>query len=280
MSILTVIDYYREIQMDAVKLLYSSTCHYMVLDEDKNPQPHGTGVFVEIDDNYFLLTAGHVADGYENEISVGIGKNEILTLGGEFTMNRIANGDKREEDDIDIAVLKLNDETVAKLKRQYMFLPKFELGVNHEDVHLPEYVAIGFPASKSKFDSKKNELKSTPFIYTTISAGQEVYDRLGHQRYLKIIVHYDKKRVKDYNTGKSLTGPDLFGMSGCGLWRIPPQVVAPSEYIKKSLVGILVEWPIKNRKVIVGTRIDVFTELIREKYRLNITPSTKLKLNI
>lgn len=279
MEILTVIDYYREVQMDAAKIFYESTCHYMKLDNG-NPKPHGTGVFIEVDSNYFLLTAAHVIDQQENDIYIGVDKHEFLKLGGELIVNSVRNSSLREDDKCDIAIFKLTEETVEKLKNRYKFIPKHELGINQHDVYLPEYLAIGFPATKSKYNSYKDEIKSHPFIYTTLAASQEVYEELRCLRYVNIIVHYEKEKVVDYNTGQTLTGPDPFGMSGCGLWHIPPQIVENGEYIKKNLVGILTEWPVENRNYFIGTRIDLFTEVIRQNYKLNLEKSNIVKLDI
>jgi hypothetical protein len=42
----------------------------------------------------------------------------------------------------------------------------------------------------------------------------------------------------------------------------------------------LTEWPIENRKYFIGTRIDLFTEVIRQKYKLNLEKSKTVKLDI
>jgi len=57
-----ILDYYREIQLEAAKDAYKSTCHYLTLDDKENPHPHGSGVFIEIDSSKFLITAAHVVD--------------------------------------------------------------------------------------------------------------------------------------------------------------------------------------------------------------------------
>ena len=51
-----ILDYYREIQLEAAKDAYKATCHYLVL-KDGNPHPRGSGVFLEIENSKFLITA-------------------------------------------------------------------------------------------------------------------------------------------------------------------------------------------------------------------------------
>lgn len=273
-----ILDYYRGIQSEAAKEAYKATCHYLILDEKGNPHPHGSGVFIEIYGSKFLITAAHVVDDKEDEIYVGIDTHELLMLGGDLTKN-IAPG-HRDDDKIDISILKLNQETIDKLGGKYQFINQNELGINHEQKLLPMYTSVGFPASKSKYNSYKDEIKSKPFIYTTMPAEQAIYDELKCENFSNIIVHYDKEKVKDYSTGQTLTGPDPFGISGSGLWFVPPQVKAKGEHIDKKLVAIMTEWPKENRKYWIGTRIDVITEVIRQKYNLTIEKSKVVRVNL
>jgi hypothetical protein len=272
-----ILDQYREIQLEAAKDVYKSTCHFLVV-KDGNPHPHGSGVFIEIDGSKFLITAAHVVDDKEDEIYIGIDTHELLKMGGDLTKN-IAPG-HRDDDKIDISILMLNQETIDKLGNKYEFINQRELGINHEHKLLPMYISVGFPASQSKYNSYKNKIKSIPFIYTTMPAEKAIYDELKCESSSNIIVHYDKEKVKDYSSGQFLTGPDPFGISGSGLWFIPPQAKANGELIDKKLVAIMTEWPKENRKYWIGTRIDVITELIRQKYNLTIEKSKLITVNL
>jgi hypothetical protein len=270
-----ILDYYREIQSEAAKDAYELTCHYLVI-KDGNPHPYGSGVFIEIDNMKFLITAAHVVDDKEDDIYVGIDTHKLLKLGGDLTKN-IAHG-RRDDDKIDIS--KLNQETIDKLGNKYKFLSQNELGINHEYKLLPMYTSVGFPASSSKYNSYKKEIKSKPFIYTTMPAEQEIYDELKCEKFSNVIVHYDKKKVRDYSTGEMSVGPDPFGISGSGLWFTPPQAKAKGEHIDKKLVAIMTEWPKENRSFWIGTRIDVFTEVIRQKYNLSLEKSKVIRVNL
>ena len=272
-----ILDYYREIQLEANKDAYKVTCHYLTV-KDGNPEPHGSGVFVKIGTERFLLTAAHVVDNFENDIYVGIKNHTLLKLGGDLTANRAPGS--RNDDRIDIAIMKLSQQTIEQIRDTYDFLDYNEIGINHEFKPLPMYQSVGFPASRSKYNKYKNELKSKPFLYTTMPAQPEIYEELECEPFLNIIVHYDKNKVRDYKTGQLVTGPDAYGISGSGLWHTPSQLKATGEKIEKKLVGIMTEWPIKNRKYWIGTRIDVFTEIIRQKYGLGITQSKIVKVNL
>ena len=263
--ILSNIDYYREIQLEAAKDAQKATCHYLVI-RNGNPHPHGSGVFIEINNSKFLLTAAHVVDYREDDLYVGVDTHNYVKLGGDLTKN-IAVG-RRENDKIDISILKLDQETIDLLGNKYDFINQNELGVNHEFINLQMYTLVGFPASKSKYNKYKDALKSSPFLYETTPAKQRIYDELKCESFSNVIVHYYKEKIKYNKTGVFQTGPDLFGMSGSGLWFTPCQLKAKGEYIDKKLVAIMTEWPVENRNFLIGTRIDVFTEVIRQKYNL------------
>ncbi len=268
---------YRAVQLEASKAASMVTCHYMTIIGGK-PQPHGSGVFISIGKDKFLLTAAHVVDNMEDDVYVGIGLHTMIKLGGELTKN-ISFGN-REDDKIDISILKLNDETIEKIKGTYIFTGQEELGINHVIKYMPMYQSVGFPASMSKYNSFKKSLKSRPFLYVTIPSDPKIYEELGCNTESNIVVHYNKNKVKDYSTGKFVNGPDLFGISGSGLWFTPAQVKLKGVPIQKKLIAIMSDLPSQNKQYMFGTRIDVFTEIIRKKYNLDIEESKFVNINL
>lgn len=278
-KILQTLDYHREIQMDANKDAYECTCHYLKI-KNGNPHPHATGIFLMIENQHFLITAAHVVENLQTEIYIGYGKHKVVRLGGELSINQIPMNEKRDNDKIDVAIIKLDEESIGYVKQRYKFINILELGINHDIQKLPLYSAIGFAASQNKFNKVKNQLNSNPFIYTTIPADEDIYTELNCKQFLNLIVQYDKKNVINYLTNQKQTGPDPFGISGGGLWYVPIQLVEKGDKVKKQLVAVLTEWPIINKKYWISTRIDVFTEIIRQKYKLKIIKSQIVNIDI
>ena len=270
---------YRETQAMAVQTIYPSTCHFLRIDEKDNPRPYASGVFMRVDDNYFLLTAGHVVDDCEENIYIGIKQGEpLLRLGGELVKN--VPETEREKDKIDAAVMKLDECTINKIGNAYQFVDFGNIEINHHSKKLPMYLSLGFPASMSKYNSYKNELVSKPFQYITMCADDSVYEKLGCDPKVNLITHYDKKDVVDYTSGEKKNGPDPYGISGSGLWYIPETEVLKSLDINKKLVAIMTEWPTNDRRYWIGTKIDVFTEIIRIRFGLDIPKSELINVNI
>lgn len=260
-----VINEYRKLQSLANNDIYNVTCQFLTI-EQGIAHPHGSGVFIKINNFYFLLTAAHVTDNQHSNICVGIDNHNVLTLGGEWTGN-IADGN-REDDRIDLAILKLDDVSIEKVKTRYSFLDISEIEVNHNFKSLPFYQLLGYPITLSKYKKFKNETKSIPFFYITMPAEKNIYKELKCDDNINFIIKYDKKNVKNYTNNRIELGPDLFGISGCGLWYIPMEFGNGKSNIKKKLVGIITEWPINKRKYIIGTRIDLFLKAINLKYKI------------
>lgn len=275
-NIIDLAEYQKELQLKASQDAYRCTCHYLII-KNGTPEPHATGVFIKICETHFLFTAAHVAEKLQDQISVGIDPNTALTLGGEWTINELKDSQKREEDKIDIAILKLDQESIDKVKKQYSFLDENQLGINHKLMELPYYTAIGFPASQNKHNKHKNQLNSKPLIYNTIPAENKMYVVMDCNISSNIIVKYSKKNMINNETNMKVTGPDPHGMSGGGLWFVQTQLLNESENVDKKLVSILTEWSSK-KNIWISTRIDVFTEVIRKKYDLKIPRSNILKL--
>lgn len=276
---ITLIDYYREIQFEATKDILKCTCQF-ITEKNGETKAHASGVFIKIDENYFLITAAHVIENLENDIFVPLENTDTLKLGGELTINALNISEKRDNDKIDVALLKLCEKSVQTISSHYSFLEQNEIEINHSINKLPQYISFGYPCSMTKKKYKTNDLIAKPFNYITIPAEEIIYNELNCETFKNIVVHYEKNRVLNYTTGGYNTGPDTFGISGSGLWFIPSQLVESGHKVVKKLVAILTEWPIRNRKYWIATRIDVITEIIRQKYQLNIEASKLVKINI
>lgn len=268
---------YREVQTETSWSAYKVTCH-ILKSFDGIANSYGSGVFAKVDENHFLITAAHVAEGLDYELFVGIDNDTIFRLGGNIVTNNSVG--LRENDRFDLCVLKLCKETVDAIKNSYEFLDKSELGINHISKDLPMYEIVGFPVTKSKYNRFKKQLKSKAWRYISNPVKEEKYQLLNCNKDFNIVLNYDRKRVYNFKKNATQVGPELYGISGCGLWYTPPRVVLAKGIPEKRLVGIMTEWPINNRKFLIATKIDLFTEIIRQKYQSDIPESTILKLNI
>lgn len=264
-----LIKHHQELQKTANNDAYECTCHFLIKEKGV-PQPFASGVFINIDENHFLFTAAHVAEENMDNIYIISNKNKLYRLGGDWIINKLEDGGDRTLDKFDVAILKLDEESVMNIKVNHKFIDKTEIGLNHKDKILPYYSVVGFPiTSKGKYNRYKKTINSTPFIYTTYPFENDIYNELGYDKDINLIVHYDKNNVINYSNNQKQIGPVGNGISGCGLWYVPTQLVSENN-VKKKLVGILIENSVDNKKYWVATRIDVFMEFLKLKYNIKI----------
>ena len=243
--------------ISSLPVIRNFTCTFF-----KNLNPyvqHGTGVFVKIGANYFIFSAAHVLDDFE-ELFIPIQKGKYLIKPGGTIFKNNPKRD-RKLDELDVGIIILDDQSVKDLSTDYSFVESSNLEINHTTIDFMSYIVFGYPCSWSKKSQSKNSFHSIPFYTFTKCVDLNEYKKLERNEYLNLIVEYDRKNIPNTKSKSISYGPDLFGISGCGLWYINPFDLKSN--IK--LIGIMNEWPISNRNRLISTRIDAYTEILREK---------------
>ena len=90
--------------------------------------------------------------------------------------------------------------------------------------------------------------------------------------------HYNKNSAFNSRNGTFGTGPDLHGISGCGLWYTDPMHLI-SGTVKPKITAIMTDWPVKDRSVIIGTRIDVITGIIKKYLEVDFPESQIVRVH-
>lgn len=248
-----------------------STIQFFTKGAKGKHEPHGSGVLVEIGGRNFVFTAAHVID---NGLDLWVLVNDkiFFRLGGEYRMNFHPD---RKNDDIDYGVIILDDSTVLQLKKNYNFICEEEIQIDQDFGNNHRCIAFGFPVSKTKFNPIKNNLVRTPFKYISKFAPLEKYKGMKCDPNHRVLVHYEKNDVVNLETKNRQVGPDSYGMSGCGLWILPSDGFSKAVG-KKKLVAILTDW--LRDGFWVATKIDVFTEYLRQCWGIDFPAPTKLEV--
>ena len=239
--------------------------HSVIFIKDFNKyKAHGSGVLIRIKDLHLLISAAHVFDDFE-QLSIPIENGEFMFKpGGEIITNYPELN--RENDNLDIGLLILDTESIKELKTTYSFLQEEEVQINHNFIENQKYIIYGFPSTWSKKSFSKKAFHIRPFYNFTFPVNKSEYKRFNRENYLNVIVEYDRKNALNVKSKTLSYGPDLFGMSGCGLWEI-------NNLSKINLVAIMTDWPQENRNRIIGVRIDLVTEFLRKHRNLDVTES-------
>lgn len=258
--------------------ILKSTIQFFYDNEKGEQKATGSGLLINVADRYFLLTAAHVIAENFNNIYVILPDKE-LQLGGQLHFTPLPTSGKREDDKIDIAVMELADNVVADLLSTFQFITLDNIGIGHKNPDNGYYLSVGYPATKTKKVWNKNEISSVPFTYQTEINGNFDFDKSGFSPLTHIAVEFDGK-VKSEKNKYAHKAPDLNGISGSGLWFLQ-DFATPNMVNNKQLVGLLIERvnTVKN-KALIATRIELVTEFIRQKFKLDMPKSNTIKVNL
>lgn len=220
------------------KLLKHITAIYRV-DAAGNPEQFGTGVFLNIGDSYFLVTAAHVLD--ENKDSTlyipGNKSGNLVILEGD-SFKSVADGGNRDNDRTDVGVVALKPSLIEEIDPN-SFLPVSRTDVDDIGKRTEVYIAMGYPAKKNEnLNLVRKTFKRRPACYTANILPDAKLDEVCVHRGSHLLLAFNKKHSRD-TTGRDITAPDPYGMSGGPLWRFD---IYPDHQPTSRLVGILIEW--------------------------------------
>lgn len=218
----------------------------------------GSGVLIELRNNFYLVTAEHVVQ--NNTITLEVGSPLSASDFGTFI--RISDAD------IIIYQVKnpqafINDGRLAFVANDEIVLG--ESGHFTHDTH--DYWVCGYPSSKSKrLWGNSSKVEAWPFGFMTRQMSHDEYCNYPFDPRFHLIVHFREDLIVNGKTKQRQNPPNLEGISGGGVWRVQDDRI--------SLAGIITEkYPRQRPTSIVSTRIDVVTEVIRRTWDLSIQAS-------
>ena len=216
-----------------------SVIQFIGLDDRERPGAVGSGVLLEIAGARLLVTAAHVIDDWAPVTTLYLpGRNGLIAIDSlDFSMERA----------FDIAVAALPDALATELQN-FVFLTEADcqaVGCLH-----PAYVvALGYPASRNQARWGTPSIRNSPYMIGGMP-------RSGP---LKIVsFRYSKGKNRTRSARQKVIGPDLWGMSGGGVFAT--RIRSSAEL---SLVGISTDW-VWRRSEVHGCAWPVVIRFIRE----------------
>jgi hypothetical protein len=214
-------------------------------------KPRGTGVLIEAQNSFYLLTASHVID--ETERLYIPSKQGMLKLAGEIVFS-----DLKHDKYTDTACMKLDAQGVDLLKSSYSFLPESGIGFKHT-TNYNAYSIYGYPESMTK--KEHDVIISRGHFWELRHAKHKVYQHYKIDSDKCIIL--DKSgRITSQETGRKerfKLKPN--GLSGGGIWALEAHGNNPI-ILSYALVGIMTEYKKDKYDIIIGNKIQLFSELI------------------
>lgn len=222
----------------------------------------GSGILLNIKDNYFVLTADHVFESigsYALAISGLTGEIIKQFKGERYTSNNPKNAQK---DIYDAFVYHIQDNLPDSIKKIAITLDQIDLSI--EDENKPIYLVSGFRVSDS--NTEGNVVSTKRKAYPSIEVEDEYYDMFNFPKESHIVLAYDNQILIDGNWQVS---PKPRGMSGGGIMKVKgtktSSLLNLNNVFEQKLTAIIIEHHkgIHNKPgVLVGTRLNVHLGLI------------------
>jgi len=235
---------------------FQSTICFFCNDDKKLISPAGSGVFIKYNGNYYVVTAAHILAEHYNDTFVILDNKELI-IGGRLVSSPMPNSGKRDDDKIDISVLKVDNQCVQDLLTRFKALDVSEVECKHTLRDTATYFSVGYPLTRTKKIWGKNDIKSIGFTYQTEPIMDFDFEKFHFNSNTTIAVKFDGEVTDATNPNPHLS-PDLTGISGSGLWHFYNQN-------QKSLIGIVIQ-RIKEtgHKGVLATKIDIVLEMIKK----------------
>lgn len=237
-------------ELNAIYEVSNSLVRYHIpfysLDKYQQPIGIGSGVLVDFYGHKFIATAAHVFDTFEkNMLFLGLEK-EVLPLPLGLEVIETGVDIARNNDDIDLCLIFI-DKSLEKKLSYYSYIT-----INYDNLNVEafsennRYHFIGYPATKNKTKFGTNIIRRQIFSYGAYEVDSDTYKILGVNRITHIAINFKKNGSLQVPTGTIANVPDVYGMSGGGVW-------LERESEQHRFIGNAVAWK-KKEKCLVGTR--------------------------
>jgi hypothetical protein len=235
---------------------FQSTICFFCNDENEQIKPVGSGLFLKIHENYYVVTAAHVLAEHYNDTFVLLQDVE-LTIGGRIHSSPMPTSGNRDDDKIDISILKVDEYSRDKLLENFRPIQISEIGENHHLQDTSAYFSVGFPLTRTEKKWLKDEIKSIGYSYQTEPIFDYNFQRLGFTEETTLAFKFDGEVTNAINPHPHLS-PDITGMSGSGFWNFFGTT-------EKHLIGVVIQKETNpGYKAILATKIDVVIAMINE----------------
>jgi hypothetical protein len=278
-NILTVIDGVGEMINDVSKDIVKHTPQIFYLPQKNGKvevEPWASGVLIQLSEQYFLISAGHIFDDVTPDRLGIIIKDTFQVLGG--FVNYTPTKTSKENNQIDLCIWKIEENVVKKIKNVFQFLDLNKTPFDYDIINTPNYLLYGYPLSRTKKNPIKRKITPEAFCFLTKVASSNLYKNYGFETHSNVVLEYDILKIQSFGSNIIKKGPKPKGISGGGLWFIPNLLMEKGKCPIYNLVGILTEY-ISESDIVVATRIHLVGEILRQKFNIDIPESRITKLD-
>ncbi len=228
---------------------------------DPEFDPFGSGVLLGIENDIFLVTAGHVltVESWLTLSMPGAGETMINLRHAEVLTSMPEGGNSK----MDIAILKFGINMHKYIIDHYNILTLNDILIGYKPQPQETLLMTGYPVTKFKKVNSKN-FEFHPYKLSTRIKNHSLYAKLELEEGCYILTEYSKKVLDDQN--KKFLAPDLYGVSGSGLWALTKNGVP-------KLIGINTEFS-SRMSYLISIRIDIVLSILKNYYYYKTIPNS------
>ena len=186
---------------------------YHTVKKPYRPEQIGSGVIVNIHDEFFIFSASHVFDDIgENQLLIGLGEGEkILSLAGERYSSLKGKSGTHLDDPIDASVFHIKDCVTKKIEQRALTIDQLDI---EEPDELSICIACGFRVKNS--NTKNYEIKSKQEVFPSIEINKDQYSKVGADTLYHTVMSFEAYYLRE---GHVLKSPKPRGISGGAMFK-------------------------------------------------------------
>jgi hypothetical protein len=250
------------------------TCGLYQPGNNDEPELIGSGVLLSVGPAKFLVTAGHVLDRRKDApFFVGVSP-ELLSLSGDVTRWRTVGAKTDAEDTIDVGAVRLEGEHWKDVPPE-AFATWDEIDLNVPILERHSFGLVGFPNSSNRRSVAEARIVARAYRLAGLECDESAYRAEKREPETNLMLGLEPKEM--WTADGLRSAPDLYGTSGCGIWRYGRRLRDTQS--PPRLSAIATEWKKKGQNThILGTRIHIVVSAMADKYE-DVRSFVEVQLN-
>ena len=241
----------------------ASICPIFRGDDEGMLEQYGSGVFVRIADEHFLLSAAHVFDDFKEHVILIPGRDSLVEIQGAYSTTLLPASGSRQDDHLDMGYFHLNSEQRSDIDNSLLFLDERDCCPMDVTSDGDAYTLIGYQSELSEMTGTKaqNEISRI----TCSGVQDHRYQKLGLDPRRHILLQYRMKKGISYRNMIQGKKHDFGGMSGGGVFAWSKDLPDPKAIAQPHLVGIITGYS-NFHNVFIATRLHHVLSAIHKEF--------------
>lgn len=220
-------------------------------DQGKSEQ-YGSGIFVRIADEHFMLSAAHVFDDFKERVILIPGLESLVEIQGAYSTTPLPASGSRKDDHLDMGYFHLNAEQRSDIDNSLLFLDERDCKPMDVTSDGDAYTLIGYQSELSETTATKAQTEISRISCSGVQDHR--YEKLGLDPRRQILLQYRMKKGMSHKTMIQGKKHDFGGMSGGGVFAWSKDFPDPKAIAQPHLVGIITGYS-SYHNVFIATRL-------------------------